>query len=158
MDNQSAGSFSFEYLKTHKHGSMEKLVLAFPCLQILAEIPLVGAYLDCQHKHTLKKKEKEKKKATVWPSHSLILHWLFYRSLQPTVNLTSFFTAVYQALKSITSLVKHCCNCPLCVCVACSYSTKCLLILRKAKLPDSFIHIHACVFANVPMGVWESCA
>lgn len=46
---------------------------------------------------------------------------------------------MYQASKSITSLVKHCCGRTASVCVACRYSGMCLLVLRKDKVPDGFV-------------------
>lgn len=67
--------------------------------------------------HRLLAHTHNQKSTTAWPSHSLILHWLLFQSLQRTVNFTSFFTPVYQALKSITSLVKHCCSCPSVCCM-----------------------------------------
>lgn len=112
MDNQSAGSFSFEYLQTHKTDQWRRQRSPFCVYKyLLILFSSVCAYIDCQQTHTHTHSHTI---TTAWPSHSLILHWLFYQSLQPTLNLTSFLTPVCQALKSITSLVKHCYS--LCVC------------------------------------------
>lgn len=85
------------------------------------------AYRDYRHAPKL---------TAAWPSCSLILHWLSFRSLQPTVNLTSFFTPVYQPQKSITFLVKlRLCACVWYACVcACMRVGPCICYTWNSKI------------------------